>query len=139
MSLIIENYYKRINTFIRFILVGLINTFIGLSLILVLLNILGLSYWISTFIGNSIGAVCSYILNKNITFNSNVNNRKGIALFTLVILGSYFISYYMGYFLLDQRDFFPKLHYMKEVCLILSAVMYTILNYLGQKYIAFRC
>lgn len=137
MSLIIENYYKRVNTFIRFILVGLINTCIGLSLILVLLNILELSYWISTFIGNSIGATCSYILNKNFTFNSKVSNQKGITLFILVILGSYFISYSIGY-IFDRSKLLTSFEYVRETSLILAAGLYTVLNYLGQKYIAFK-
>ncbi|MBM7606760.1 putative flippase GtrA [Metabacillus crassostreae] len=138
MSLIIENYYKRVNTFIRFILVGLINTCIGLSLILILLNVLELSYWISTFIGNSIGATCSYILNKNFTFNSKVSNQKGITLFILVILGSYFISYSIGYVLFDKSKLLTSFEYVRETSLILAAVLYTVLNYLGQRYIAFK-
>ncbi|WP_420063835.1 GtrA family protein [Metabacillus litoralis] len=74
----IKNYYNKSNTIIRFIGVGIINTTIGISLIFLLLNVFGFSYWISTFIGNGIGAIISYILNRNFTFNSNVNNKKGL-------------------------------------------------------------
>lgn len=134
---IIENYFNKSNTFSRYILVGVLNTIIGISIILLLFEILKLSYWSSTFIGNSVGAIVSYFLNRNFTFKSNVENKKGILLFTIVILGSYYISYPIGYHLLF-KDIFKSTIVGSELSILLSACVYTILNYLGQRYLTFR-
>jgi putative flippase GtrA len=138
MAQIVENYLNRTNCFIRFLLTGFLNTCIGFSLILILLNIVGLSYWSSTFIGNSMGAIVSYILNKNFTFKSNVNNRRGITLFILVILGSYIISYRLSYTIIYKSHLFNFGIFKEEISVSIAAVIYTLSNYLGQKYITFR-
>lgn len=132
---IIENYFN--NTFIRFILIGMLNTIIGISIIFLLLKVFKLSYLSSTFIGNSVGAAVSYYLNRNFTFKSNIENKKGILLFIFVILASYFMSYPIGYHLLFVNVFDSNL-FGEELSILLSACLYTILNYLGQKYLTFR-
>ena len=138
MVKIVENYFNRTNTFIRFLLIGVVNTCIGFSLILLLLNVFGLSYWFSTFIGNSIGAIISYTLNKIFTFKSNVSNRKGIIIFILVIFGSYIISYQLGYKIIHDSNVFNLDLYKDEFSVLLAAILYTVLNYLGQRYFTFR-
>lgn len=134
---IIENCFSKSNTFIRFIFIGVLNTIIGISLILLLLEVFQLSYWASTFIGNSVGAAVSYYLNRNFTFKSSIENRKGILLFIIVILGSYLIAYPIAYQLLFMPIFESNL-FGEELSILLSALLYTILNYLGQRYFAFR-
>lgn len=131
----IENYFN--HTFVRFLLIGVLNTIIGISIILILLEFFKLSYLSSTFIGNSVGATVSYYLNRNFTFKSNIENKKGMILFTFVILGSYFISYPIGYHLLMGNIFKTNL-FGNELSILLSACLYSILNYLGQRYITFR-
>lgn len=138
MSLIIENYFKGSNTLVRFMFIGLINTCIGLSLIFLLLNVVGWPYWMSTSIGNGIGAIVSYFLNKNFTFKSKVNDKKGITLFVFVIVGSYIISYRLGYSLITNSLFVNLGLYTEELSVLIAAMIYTVLNYLGQRYVTFR-
>ena len=85
--------------FLKFLGVGLVNTLIGYSAIFLFLNIIKIDYWFSTFLGNSIGAVVSYILNKKFTFNSTVPIPKSMIKFILVILICYGISYGISYFI----------------------------------------
>lgn len=134
---IIENYFNKSNTFIRYILVGVFNTIIGISIMFLLLELFRFSYGISTFIGNSIGATVSYFFNRNFTFKSNVEYKKGIILFIFVILGSYLIAYPIGYHLLFERLFQTNV-FGKELSILLSVCLYTIINYLGQRYVTFR-
>ena len=56
--------------FVRFLMVGVANTIVGLSVMYLLLHLAGLSYWTSTFLGNSVGAVVSFFLNRSFTFRS---------------------------------------------------------------------
>ncbi|MFF3022571.1 GtrA family protein [Gottfriedia sp. NPDC057948] len=128
-------------TFIRFIAVGIANTIVGLSFIYLLLHLFGLSYWISTFIGNSIGACVSYILNRNFTFKSQGSVKKSIPLFIIVILTCYFIAFNLGAkiidYILNLQDFI-SLNYKNDFAVLISSGLYTILNYFGQKLLVFK-
>jgi putative flippase GtrA len=127
-------------SFVRFIIVGIVNTIVGLSVMYLLLHALGLSYWMSTFLGNSIGACVSYTLNRNFTFNSQNSLPKSMIRFVIVILCCYFISYDLGknlvVWLLKANDIFnPKLN--TDLAVLVGTGLYTVLNYFGQKLIVF--
>jgi putative flippase GtrA len=128
------------NSFVRFIIVGIANTIIGLSAMYLFLHALGLSYWISTFIGNSVGACVSFFLNRSFTFKSESSVSKSAFRFVAVILCCYFISYDLG------RNFVTwalkssellNANRKTDLAILLGTSMYTVLNYLGQKRFVF--
>lgn len=128
------------NSFVRFLLVGLINTCVGLCIIFILLNAVHLSYWFSTFIGNAVGACVSFILNRSFTFNSQVSFQRGLPRFMTIIL----ICYVVSYFLSEKLVFWVNEIQMvsssveQNGAVLLGSVLYTISNYLGQKYLVFN-
>jgi putative flippase GtrA len=127
-------------TFFRFLLVGIINTMVGLSSIYIFLHVGGFSYWVSTFLGNSIGAFVSFFLNRNFTFRSNRNITSSITRFILVILICYFTSYTLGKNLVlwALRDnFYISSEFKTDLAILISTGLYTILNYLCQKIFVF--
>jgi putative flippase GtrA len=77
LSLRLESYLKKTSklaswiglflrsheTFLRFILIGIINTVVGLTVIFIFKNGLHVSYWLATFAVNTLGAVGSFLLN----------------------------------------------------------------------------
>lgn len=139
--MIAVNRLKRTNSFFRFLLVGVANTFIGLSTMFVLLNLFGWTYWLATFTGNSIGAVVSYFLNRSFTFNSKLNVSEGMPKFVVVIFICYIISYSMSEVVTDYvsipnwaTDFVTE----DELAILGGAILYTLTNYLGQKSFVFR-
>ncbi|MEH7382902.1 GtrA family protein [Bacillus sp. JJ1533] len=132
--MITTHFLKPTNTFIRFLLVGVLNTLVGLSSIFMLLHVIGLSYWISTFLGNSIGAVVSYQLNRRFTFASHTAIGRSFPLFVAVILGCYFLSFSISKIVASLI----LAHYPNEAAVLLGTGLYTIMNYLGQKYIVFQ-
>lgn len=131
--MITTHFLKPTSTFIRFLLVGVMNTLVGLSSIFLLLQVVGLAYWISTFLGNSIGAIVSYILNRRFTFTSKTSYGKSIPLFITVILGCYLLSFSLSKIVAG----FVFTQHSNEVAVFLGTGLYTIMNYLGQKYIVF--
>lgn len=131
--LITAHFPKPTDTFFRFLLVGLVNTLVGLSSIFLLLHAVGLSYWLSTFLGNAIGATVSYVLNRQFTFSSKVSAGRSIPLFVVVILGSYFLAFSISKMAAD----WVLTEYTNGFAVLLGTVLYTIMNYLGQKYIVF--
>lgn len=135
-----RNFIKRTNSFIRFLLVGVINTCVGLFIIFFLLNALHLSYWVSTFVGNSAGACISYLLNRSFTFNSTVSFQSGLPRFVTIILICYFGAYFISEKLMI---WFNPFHYVSTMveqngAVLIGSVLYTIGNYLGQKYFVFN-
>lgn len=127
-------------SFVRFLVVGLVNTAVGLSIMYVLLHIFH-HYWIATFVGNAAGAVVSYVLNRIFTFKSGVHLSKSILRFILVIGICYGLSYYIGLqfssWLLHQLPVAVR-PFKKDVGILIGTGLYTLLNYTGQKYFVFN-
>lgn len=141
LSIIMGNYLKRTNSFIRFLFVGVFNTLIGFSIMLLLLNLAGVSYWFSSFLGNSVGAAVSYMLNKSFTFQSRASVKTSIPRFIFVILGCYCLAYGTSHIVLNIFvDFALITNTMtaENIAVAFGTVLYTMLNYLGQKYFVFK-
>lgn len=127
-------------TFFRFLLVGVANTILGLSVIYLLLHLVGLSYWMSTFLGNSVGAMMSYYLNRRFTFRSKNAVSKSFILFVVVTLLCYVVSYSIGMNLVEWllgNSNSLKSGIKTDLAVLISTGLYTILNYLGQKWLVF--
>lgn len=124
-------------TFARFLLVGVVNTLVGLGIMLGLLNIAGLHYWLATFIGNCIGAAVSYVLNRSFTFRSEVHWWRGLLQFAVVILICYVIAYGLGMALVERvlPLLLPQVSrtWIDNLAVVAGMGMYTLLNYAGQK------
>lgn len=128
-------------SFVRFILVGILNTICGLSIIFILYNLLHLNYWVSTFVGNSAGAIISYFLNKTFTFNSTQYHGKVIWKFIIIILICYIISYsishWAGIFIISIFHM-SSISLANNIAILLGTGLYTIFNYAGQKLWVFK-
>lgn len=128
------------HSFVRFLLVGILNTLIGLSSIFLLLNVLGLNYWASTFIGNGLGAIVSYFLNRTFTFQSQASLRGSFLKFVFVILVcyafSYALSFFLGHFLSRTLHWNGKM--AENVAVLIGSGFYTISNYLGHRFFTFK-
>lgn len=125
---------------VRFIIVGMVNTMVGLLIMFSLLHLVHLSYWFSTFIGNSAGACVSYILNRNYTFNSNVSFQRGLPRFLMIILFCYFTSFFCSERLVEWMSLHVGLTNATEqnISVLVGSCLYTLSNYFGQKYFVFR-
>lgn len=68
-------------TFLKFILVGIINTLFGTAIMFSFYNIFHFNYWISSGANYFFGSILSYFLNKYFTFEYKGNNIKTIVKF----------------------------------------------------------
>ncbi|MBD0379825.1 GtrA family protein [Paenibacillus sedimenti] len=128
-------------SFARFLLVGLFNTLVGLTTSFALFNLLYLNYWMSTFLGNTVGAIVSFMLNRTFTFRSQASIRSSWWKFALVILSCYGISYGVSWQLADIiSSLIPSLHtyWLHNAAILAGNGIYMIGNYLGHKYFTFR-
>lgn len=134
--MILEKYQiLTTNSLVRFLLVGIVNTCIGLAIMFFLLNVANVSYWTSTFIGNAAGACVSFLLNRTFTFKSDVSYYKGLPRFIAIIVLCYFSSYFCSE-KLAEWIFSPSVK--ENISVLLGSVFYTISNYFGQRYFVFK-
>jgi putative flippase GtrA len=133
------NVSKLNNTLTRFLLIGVVNTIVGLSLIFFLLHVLELGYWLSTGLGNTTAALVSYVLNKTFTFRSSASVASSFWKFIVVVLVCYVFSYGVSLALTDAL-LLTKLdrQIIHTIAVIGGAGLYTICNYFGHKMFSFR-
>jgi putative flippase GtrA len=138
ISTMLENYLKRTNSFIRFLFVGMINTLISAVVIFLLMTLLGQGYWTSTFIGNSVGIISSFLLNRSFTFASKITIKKGVFPFLMVVFLSYCFSYSLSHF---SASFLWKTDRginQEQFAVLLGMILYSMTNYIGQKRFVFQ-
>lgn len=123
---------------LKFILVGVINTIVGTSVMFLSYNLLGLSYWVSSAANYIVGSVVSYFLNKYFTFQSKGRSLKEVVTFIINISVCYLIAYGMAkplaYKVLEGygqslRD---------NVAMLIGMCLFVVLNYFGQRFVVFK-
>ncbi|MWV61333.1 GtrA family protein [Helicobacter saguini] len=119
------------NTAIKYALVGVVNTCVGFG-ITILLTFLGIIPEIANVIGNAVGILNSYILNKKFTFKSQNTHKRDFTRF-IIAMG---ISYLANLAALSLC--YRILHIDKYISLVIAAVIYTITGYLISKLWAFK-
>ena len=80
-------------TFSKFVMVGVVNTVVGTSIMFVFYNVFHLSYWVSSASNYFFGSICSYLLNKHFTFQYHEKGFKSLIRFTINILVCYLLAY----------------------------------------------
>jgi putative flippase GtrA len=125
-------------TFFKFISVGLINTLAGAALMFILYNLAGWTYWAASAANYIVGSILSFFLNKYFTFNVRQWSIKMAALFVLTITVSYFFAYGLARPLLRFLigAYWPEAG--DNPALLAGMCFFTMLNYLGQRFVVFR-
>jgi len=124
--------------FIRFIIVGIINTITGSAIMFLLYNAAHFSYWASSACNYILTSILSFFLNKYFTFQVKKWSVFMIVSFFLTIALSYFIAYgiskpFINYLLSDY-----SLKFRENTALFTGMCLFTALNYLGQRLIVFK-
>ncbi len=121
-------------TLFRFLLVGVLNTIVGLTITLICFRLIHTGYWTATAIGNVCGIWVSYLLNRRFTFRQQAGGWIYWVRFLIVVSLSYLIAYRLSLWSIHQ--FLP--HFEETGAILIGMILYTILNYLGQSYWVFR-
>ena len=141
--------------FWKFVLVGVLNTVVGLGVNYLVLWLLGLNksvsdntaYWIASAANYVIGSILSFFLNKYFTFKSNARSAAEVFRFILNIVVCWIIAYgtakpFIGWLFTKQWIWpwqnveMPKA--VGYVATLLGAGLFVILNYFGQRFFAFK-
>jgi putative flippase GtrA len=125
------------NSFLRFLVVGVFNTGFGYALIFAFMYLAGLSPELSNFLGYAIAILVSYLLNKYYTFaggklRAPTSGRSELLRFLLVFAIAYAANYLCLLLLIYQFDVHPALSQ------ILAGVVYVCLSYVLNAFFVFR-
>ncbi len=118
-------------SFIKYLLVGVINTIVGLGIIFTLMYC-RFTPEIANIIGYSVGIIVSYILNKYFTFHSNNSHKKDFFRFVIAMGIAYVINLIV---LSVSYRYFGINKYISQ---IIAGICYTISGYVLNKFYTFR-
>lgn len=125
-------------TFLRFIIVGVINTLFGTAIMFVFYNVFGLSYWLSSASNYFFGSILSYFLNKYFTFQYKKRDWKVVGRFVLNISACYLIAYGVAKPLVSALLSGASATIQENVAMLCGMCLFVALNYLGQRFFAFK-
>ena len=122
----------------KFLLIGVVNTLVGMGIMFALYNLLHVSYWLSSAANYVAGGLLSFFLNRSFTFRDTEKGWKPFLRFVVQVAICYFVAYglakpLMWRILSEQSE---KLR--DNAAMLTGAVLYTGLNYLGQRFFTFR-
>ncbi len=124
-------------TFLKFIIVGVINTIVGAGVMFALYNIFHFSYWVSSIMNYVTGSIVSFFLNKYFTFKSSSFSFKEVIYFIINIAVCFFIAYSLAkpfaVYLLSGYS----VSVQENTAMFTGMVIFTGLNYLSQRFIVF--
>lgn len=132
---------NNLKIFAKFLVVGVINTLIGYGIIFLCLNILNLSYGVSTSVGTVAGAVNSFFMNRSFTFQNDKSIFKTVLPFALVTVICYLIAYTLAkkgvVLVLEDKDLFST-KMIDNIATLVGMCIYTVLNFFGQRLFVFK-
>ena len=124
--------------FMKFVMVGIINTLVGTTIMFVFYNVFHLNYWISSASNYIIGSLVSYLLNKNFTFRFREKGYYSLLRFIINILTCYLLAYGIAKPIMHWilSDFNKTIQ--ENISMLLGMCLFVVCNYLGQRFFAFR-
>ena len=115
--------------FVKYNLVGIVNTFVGFSIVFLLMYV-GFSAILSNVVGYTIGSVVSYVLNNKYTFDATNQHQKVFVKFFMVLAIAYALNFMTLQYVLTFMT-----PYLAQLC---AAVVYTLSSFLMMRFFVFK-
>lgn len=116
----------------QFLLIGVLNTITGYSIIFFSLYILNLNYMISNSLGYCFGLILSFFLNKHCNFKSNNTHISEFSKFLLAFIVSFGVNSSILYLCVEGFSV------SKPVAIIFAGISYSISFFVISKYFVFK-
>lgn len=126
-----------------FLLIGVGNTLLSILIMYLLYTLAGFGYWGSSAVAFTLTSILSFVLNKRLSFRYEGSVWRAAVRFALVIAACYLIAYSLAQpataWLLEKllSASFPA-QTIEKAALLTGQVIFTGLNYFGQRFFAFR-
>ena len=125
-------------TMFKFLLVGVVNTLVGCGTMFLLYNLANCSYWVSSAANYVAGGVVSFFLNKYFTFQNKERSWGQVVKFIVTIGICYLIAYGAAKPVVMWLLAGQPVKVQENVAMFVGMGLYTVLNYFGQRFFAFR-
>ena len=134
------------SSFIRFLIVGVINTLVGTAVMFGLYNLAGLhtwgqlGYWLSTIGNYTVGSVVSFFLNKHYTFKSKEKGKAVVIRFVINIAVCMTLAYGIAQKCVELAlaGTFLSQQLQGNISMLVGMGLFVLLNYFGQRFFAFK-
>ena len=126
------------NTIPKFLLTGVINTLVGALVMFLLYNLAGCSYWLSSAANYLVGGTVSFFLNKSFTFRNTERSWTQVLRFVLTVAACWLIAYGVAKPLTMRLLAGSGEKLQTNAAMVVGMGLYTVLNYFGQRFFAFR-
>ncbi len=125
-------------TMVKFLLVGVVNTLVGAGTMFLLYNLAHCSYWISSAANYVVGGGVSFFLNKYFTFQNKGWSWGQVGKFIVSVSVCYLLAYGLAKPLALHLLAGQTQSIQENVAMLVGMCLYTALNYLGQRFFAFK-
>jgi putative flippase GtrA len=126
--------------FLKFVLVGIINTIFSTVIMFSLYNLASFGYWGSSTVSYILASILSFFLNKNFTFRNKESTAKTALRFTVNIAVCYLVAYSISKPIVTEILSSTSLSesIVEQLSMVLGMVLFTMLNYIGQRFFTFK-
>ena len=125
-------------TVIKFLAVGVVNTLVGCGTMFLLYNLAHCSYWASSAANYVVGGIVSFFLNKYFTFQNKTWEWSQVRKFAVNVTVCYLLGYGLAKPLVLYLLAGQAVNVQENVAMLVGMCLYTGLNYLGQRFFAFK-
>jgi len=129
-------------SFFRFVVVGVVNTIVGTAIMLIFYNVFHFCYWFSSASNYFLTSILSFFLNKYYTFQYKEGGWKPVFRFAMNIIICYVIAFGLARpfvrWSLEHVEWALSLGWVENVAMIFGSVLFVVINYLGQRFFAFK-
>ena len=124
-------------TFLKFILVGVVNTLVGTAVMFFCFNVLAWSYWVSSALNYMVGSIVSYLLNKRYTFQQKGHDWHTVWKFIVNVSVCYVLAYGLAKPFVAWMFSGVTTNIQGNAALFVGMVLFVGFNYIGQRFWAF--
>ncbi len=124
--------------FWKFILVGLVNTAVGMGAMYLYYNLVNDNTLIAFTINIVIGSVVSFFLNKNFTFKKKGETGSSVVKFIINIAVCYAVSYAIADVLVPHVLSGLSRTVVDNISMFVSSCLFVACNYVGQRFFVFK-
>jgi len=126
-----------------FLMIGVGNTLLSTAIMYLLYTLAGFGYWGSSAVAFAVTSVLSFLLNKRLSFQYEGNVWLAALRFSMVIAACYLIAYSLAqpatlWLLTNVAGASLPPETIEKAALLTGQVLFTGLNYFGQRFFAFR-
>ena len=126
------------STLFRFLIVGVFNTLVGCGTMFLLYNLAHCSYWVSSAANYIVGGIVSFFLNQYFTFGNKKWEWAQVWKFVLNVTVCYLLGYGLAKPIALRLLEGQAVRVQENVAMLVGMCLYTGLNYLGQRFFAFK-